>query len=378
MVHITLAMMVKNEQKRIHVSLNSIINIVDSLCIFDTGSTDNTISIIKNFCIQHKLPLRLKQGKFVDFSTSRNEMLDYIDTFKDIDYILMLDCNDELKNASSFRQFCEENLSSSTTAWNMHQQWFIGETIDYWNVRLIKPKSNWRYVGVVHEYITRNEELVPERIQDVIIYQDRTQDDDKTGQRFKRDVVMLLNEFKRDPEPRNIFYLAQTYDCLGDIENAYKFYKLRTEYIGFFEEIFQSYYRMAFIIKNTIVENKEVSDEYKSVFNWEKVIECCLKAYQRLHRVEPLIIIIQYYMEEKEWSLAYSFCRLAIELDFPHDHSLWIDSNSYSYKRYHLMGIVAYYYGKYEEGKQACIKAIEAGSNIVDIENLKWYSKRNN
>ena len=50
MVHIAVLMMVKNETKRLIVSLNSIKNFADSLVIFDTGSTDDTIEICKNFC----------------------------------------------------------------------------------------------------------------------------------------------------------------------------------------------------------------------------------------------------------------------------------------------------------------------------------------
>ena len=44
-VHIALVMMVKNEQKRLNVTLNSVLGYVDSLVIYDTGSIDNTIGI---------------------------------------------------------------------------------------------------------------------------------------------------------------------------------------------------------------------------------------------------------------------------------------------------------------------------------------------
>ena len=38
-----ITMMVKNEKKRLHVSLESIKNVADALIIYDTGSTDETI-----------------------------------------------------------------------------------------------------------------------------------------------------------------------------------------------------------------------------------------------------------------------------------------------------------------------------------------------
>ena len=88
-VHIAVLMMVKNEHKRLHVSLESIKNVADSLVLYDTGSTDDTIEIAQKFCQKHNIPLRLKQGEFVDFSLSRNVSLDFADTFDDIDFIVL-------------------------------------------------------------------------------------------------------------------------------------------------------------------------------------------------------------------------------------------------------------------------------------------------
>ena len=87
-VHICVLMMLKNEKARLQVSLDSIKGIANSLVVFDTGSTDNTIKICEEFCKKYNIPFRLKQGEFKNFSTSRNESLDFADTFDDIDYIL--------------------------------------------------------------------------------------------------------------------------------------------------------------------------------------------------------------------------------------------------------------------------------------------------
>ena len=94
--HIALLMMLKNEEKRLHVSLDSVIGHIDSIVVFDTGSTDKTIEILETFCKKNKITLRLKHGEFVNFSESRNVSLEFADTFPEIDYLLLLDCNDEL------------------------------------------------------------------------------------------------------------------------------------------------------------------------------------------------------------------------------------------------------------------------------------------
>ena len=55
-----LNMIVKNESKIIERLLSSVLPIIDSYCICDTGSTDNTIEIIENFFKKHN-----KTGKIV-------------------------------------------------------------------------------------------------------------------------------------------------------------------------------------------------------------------------------------------------------------------------------------------------------------------------
>jgi hypothetical protein len=40
------------------------------------------------------------------------------------------------------------------------------------------------------------------------------------------------------------------------------------------------------------------------------------------------------------------------------------------------MGIVGYYVGRYKEGKEACIKALEVEDNEIDMTNLLYYLRR--
>ena len=153
-VHIALLMMVKNEKKRLHVTLNSVLGYVKSLIIYDTGSTDNTIEILETFAKTNNLPLRLKQGEFEDFSTSRNIALDFADTFEDVDYVLMMDTNDELRNGDKLIEFAKAELNNhQNSAFLMCQEWYSGNHDKYYNTRFIKPRNNWRYKGSVHEYL---------------------------------------------------------------------------------------------------------------------------------------------------------------------------------------------------------------------------------
>ena len=373
MVHIAVLMMVKNEKKRLLVSLESIVGFADSLVVFDTGSTDNTIEICKEFSEKHNIPLRLKEGTFIDFSSSRNESLEFADTFEDIDYLLLMDTNDELRGGDNLRRFAEEYKDNKSSGFLMVQEWWSGQHDKYYNVRFIKAHKQWRYTGVVHEYIKTSidEEPIVKLPDTAILYQDRTQDDDKSGKRFIRDKELLLNEYTKDPtEPRTVFYLAQTCSCLGQNEDSLFYYKIRATLEGFHEEKFHS------LLRSGELTQKLGHDWYDSMTYY-------IKAFEHSHRAEPLLFIAIHYIQIKMWVMAFTFIKLACSIQYPHDAILFVNRHDYDYKRWHLLGIVAYYIGQYEDGKAGCLNAIayckQNGSKIntdIDEQNLKFYEEK--
>lgn len=365
--HIGCLMMVKNEEKRIHVSLNSVTDTVDCLIIYDTGSTDKTIEIITTHCEKHKLNLYMISGDFVNFATSRNVSLDYADT-KNVHFLLLLDTNDELQNGDKLKQFALSQKDKEHDVYLMCQHWWSGKYDKYFNTRFLKARCGWRYRGAVHEYLdtdSKDKKPVFKMPDDIILYQDRTQDDDKTGKRFKRDKELLLIDYEKNPtEPRCVFYLAQTCSCLGEIDNAYYYYKIRTTLQGFQEEIFHAFLRCG-----------ELSE--KMNHDWYDVMPFYMKAFEHSKRVEPLIHIVRYYISKNQWLIAYTYAKLACSLEFPHESILFIDKYSYDYTRWHLLGIVAFYCGQYTDGKNACLKAIDVGLNVdLDKKNLKFYEEK--
>jgi hypothetical protein len=55
-----------------------------------------------------------------------------------------------------------------------------------------------------------------------------------------------------------------------------------------------------------------------------------------------------------------------------------MERSIYDYDRWHLMGIIGFYAGKMEHGKNGCLKAIESGGKEVDKNNLKLYIEAEN
>ena len=361
-------MMVKNEEKRIHVSLDSVTGTVDCFIIYDTGSTDKTTEIITNHCEKHKINLYMIQGEFINFAVSRNVSLDYADT-KPVHFLTLLDTNDELRGGDKLKKFAEKELNSNNNAYLMCQHWWSGKYDKYFNTRFIRTRKNWRYKGSVHEWMCDISEtkgnVVIRMPDDIVLYQDRTKDDNKSSKRFTRDKELLLADHKKDPtEPRILFYLAQTCGCLNQPEDAFYYYKLRSELDGFQEEKFHAFLRCG-----------ELSQTLKH--NWHDSLGFYMKAVEHSNRAEPLIRIAKYYNQQKKWLLSYTFIQLACSLPYPVEAILFVDKYSYDYTRWHVMGIVAYYCQQYTAGKTACLKAIETGLNTdLDKKNLEFYEKK--
>ena len=72
---ICLNMIVKNESAIIIRLLESVTPLIDSYCICDTGSTDNTITLIKEYCESNNIPGKIIEESFRDFGYNRSYAL---------------------------------------------------------------------------------------------------------------------------------------------------------------------------------------------------------------------------------------------------------------------------------------------------------------
>ena len=91
---ICLNMIVKNESHVIESTLDNITkNIrINYWVISDTGSTDNTMEIIKNYFEKKKIPGELVQHEWKDFAHNRTMALEA--AYKKSDYVFIFDADD--------------------------------------------------------------------------------------------------------------------------------------------------------------------------------------------------------------------------------------------------------------------------------------------
>ncbi|EWM20245.1 glycosyl group 2, partial [Nannochloropsis gaditana] len=91
---VCLAMIIKNEGPILPRLFDSVRGFVSEYCVMDTGSTDDTVDVLKSIDV----PGQVLHGPFINFAQARNLMIDECrKLMKSCDYFLLLDADMILK-----------------------------------------------------------------------------------------------------------------------------------------------------------------------------------------------------------------------------------------------------------------------------------------
>ena len=135
MPKLCLNMIVKNESKIITRLFDSVIDIIDSYCICDTGSTDNTIELIENYFKERNKPGKVIKEPFKDFEYNRTFSLQACEKNPDIDYVLLMDADMVLMKGPNFDVNSFKQGLLKADVFHLFQG---SERFSYKNVRIVK------------------------------------------------------------------------------------------------------------------------------------------------------------------------------------------------------------------------------------------------
>lgn len=292
-----LNMILKNESKIIERLLKSVVHLISSYVICDTGSDDNTIEIIENFFKSYeKIKGCVIQEPFKNFEYNRTFALQKCYELKptlgdSAEFVLLLDA-DMILNIGSFKISNDYDL-----------YYFLQgtDTFYYKNTRIVRNDGKTKYLGVTHEYVSFPEEYKCKNCAKEEIFILDIGDGGCKSDKFERDARLLEQGIVDEPNnERYHFYLANTYNDLKRYDDAIEMYKKRVEFGRWHEEVFYSLYRigLCYLYKN---------EPINSIFYW-------LKAFNaHPGRIESLYEIIKYYRNEGSHQLAYVFYKMAKE-----------------------------------------------------------------
>jgi len=325
-------MMVKNEEKTIKQTLQPFVDAgMTSFFVLDTGSTDNTVAIVKDFFMTHNCNNScIKEESFIDFATSRNHALLYAkEHFSQATFILFLDAEWYLNDVQGLVNFCKRCLVCQDV-YSCYLIKIVHGPLVFYTPRLIRCNINVEFKGIVHETITSQVRVkVPEEI--YFTYEPSLEGGAKSYARYYKDRELLYEEHKKNPfDMRVLLYLALTCEFLGNMQEAYDLYKKRVMYINNEEDDFVAYYHLGQIVEKLSVIDKD--------YSWQEALLYYLQAYLlRPTRIEPLLRIAEHYIAHNKKDVAIFFALHAIAKPYPKNDLLFIKTDDYESIRYELL-----------------------------------------
>lgn len=268
---ISLAMIVKNEEDVLKNCLESVKEVCDEIIIVDTGSTDKTKEIAKQFTEN------IYDFQWIDdFSAARN----YAFSLATKDYILWLDADDVVpkEELQKFKKL-KENLQSNVDAVSMNYITAIDSngnpTFYYRRNRLVKRNKGFKWIGPVHEYLAVSGNILETDISIV-----HKKDNKKINQQsIGRNLKIYENRIKKGEQfsPRDLFYYANELRDNKQFKKAIIYYQ---EFLdgkkGWFEDNIRACIYMADCFSRLGEKEKELTFLFKTFqFDEPRSEACC-------------------------------------------------------------------------------------------------------
>lgn len=232
-VYICVTMIVKNESRIIKRCLDSTLSFADCIAISDTGSTDNTVELIKEWQALNNIPGDVYHNVFQNFGFNRtmslvNARKTLLNLGRNLDnsYSLLIDADMVL--TAQVKQYPEQfdpvtgrflRKSDLTKPYILLEQRAPG--LSYYNMRLARQNIRWKCISKTHEFYTA---VVPgthyEQTQWDVYYIDDRYDGGCKADKYVRDERLLREQIAEEVpgtglHVRGLFYLAQTLKDLG-------------------------------------------------------------------------------------------------------------------------------------------------------------------
>lgn len=365
-----LNMIVKNESRIIRRLLSSVVGLIDSYCICDTGSTDNTVDIIRDF-FSPDGPGAGIEGKicsepFKNFAHNRSWALEQCLGMSD--FVLFLDADMVLRVGADFdKQRLLRPEGQGGDAFLILQ----GQdgALLYENVRIVRNQVGYSYSGVTHEYVNRPDGCKLESLPRGTLFVEDIGDGGAKADKAERDIRLLEQGLIDEPQltDRYLFYLANTFLDNGRNKEAIAMYDRRLAVGGWEQELWHCCYKKG--------------HAYQRLGQMGDAVNAWLDAYDYCPlRVENIYEIVKYKRENGKNKTAMSFYDLAqgklAAASTQVNSFLFYEESVTLYKLAYEYTILAGYLGRTDISKEviAVLNHEPHGFMIANLlSNLKFY-----
>jgi len=329
---ICLNMIVKNES---HLIENTLIHLLEKIkftywVICDTGSTDNTMTIIQEFFDKMKIPGELYSNEWKNFAHNRTLALEY--AFEKTDYLLIFDADDSIVGDLVI----PDKLKAD--AYNFQ----FGLLIKYQRPLLINNRKKWIFESVIHEYLKPLESVVYSNLEgNYYVNSGRTGNRNKDPDKYLKDALIL----------KDAFYEAESQNL--PIKNRYAFYCANSyfDYKNFADSV--EWYKKVLTLDNWDQEKYvsciRLGIAYQNINEIEKFVFYMLQSFEYdCKRLEGIYYIILYYISKSQYKIAYHYYKFIENYyeneycnDKAIDNKVFIENHIYRFNLPYIMTNVA-------------------------------------
>lgn len=343
---INLCIMVKNAGPLFKQVLQHNMRFADRWTVLDTGSTDGTVEVVKEV-LGSKLPGQLVEEPFINFRDSRNRCLNLAG--KHCKYNIMLD--DTYVIHGDIRKFLEEVRGDEFGS--SYSLYIKSDDTEYTTNRITRTELGLRYKFKIHEVITDENNVNVMVPRDVACIEDLRAEymERRTMERKQYDLDLLLQSIEEEPEePRHLYYAAQTFSVLNDVENAAKYFQLRADHPGGFH---QERVDAAFELARTL--------QFKLHRPWSQVEAVYLKVLElEPRRVDALYFLGVYHVYDgrHDEEAAFPWFEKAFALGYPVDTQYSLKPTLVFYFLPHFLVPLCYARHKWQLGYDAATRLL--------------------
>lgn len=343
-------MIVKNEASVIRRCIDSVRPLITHWVIVDTGSTDGTQDIIREYL--KDLPGELHERPWRDFAHNRSEALALARPHAE--FSLIIDADDALEIPVGYQM-------PELTA-DCYMMEIRDDPLLYWRKQLVRNTLTWFYRGVLHEFVT-SAEVHSTGTLPLGMRRNHDGARRKDPSWFMRDVEVLERALEVETDPflksRYTFYLAQSYRDSGKKEKSLEHYLARSKLGGWQEEVYVSLYQSAKLKEALGYPDQEVIKTYQEATDAYPIRIEARHGASRLCRTKG------YYQQ------GYEIAKAGLGTTLPPD-ALFAEPWIYETGLLDEFAVNAYWTGHHTEAIDACLKLIQSGK--LGAEDLKRVS----
>jgi glycosyltransferase involved in cell wall biosynthesis len=334
-------MIVKNEAHTLPRLAASLAGQIDHWTIVDTGSSDGTPDVARRAFGGAKGAVI--EDEWRGYGPSRNVALGA--AREETDWVLTLDADETVHGVIDRRGLRREldGLTGECRYVNLR----------YWVPRLLRAEAGWQWRGRAHEYLWLPGRE-PRQDRTTSFWVEHHGDGGNRADKFARELGLLEADWDDQVDPaRTAFYVARTYEDMGQLAPAATWYRRRIALGGWAEETWYARWRLGCCLLATGRAEEGCGVLWSA---WS----------DRPWRAEPLCSLAEHYRLASQWEAAWQACAASFRRchlepwrspgDPPpaNGDTLFVHADVYEWRLAYETSIAAWYAGEHRRGRQAC------------------------